>query len=71
MRISSTWKFLYFYHLYVYRFIFKCSNKLWGQEDFFTFFVNDFDFSAELDKPIEFERYKACDVCFVCASQNT
>ena len=37
--------------------------------EYFHFFVNGFDFSAELDKTNEFERYKACYVCFVCASQ--
>ena len=37
--------------------------------EYFHFFVNGFDFSGELDKPNEFERYKACDVCFVRASQ--
>ena len=41
------------------------SNKF-----FHFFFVNGFDFSAELDKPNEFERSLACDVYFVCASQR-
>ena len=38
---------------------------------FSLFFLNGFVFLAKLDKPNEFERSLACDVCFVCASQKT
>ena len=38
----------------------------------FPFLFNDgFDFSAELDKPYDFERCLACDFSFVCANQRT
>ena len=35
------------------------------------FFYDGFDFSAELDKPIDFERSFTCDFSFVCANQQT
>ena len=60
----------------------NCSNTIscWGNDDddnhfkgmFFHFFlINGFDFLAELDEPIRFEKSLACDVHFVCATQKT
>ena len=40
----------------------------------FPAFLNDnfdFDFSAELRKPCDFERYLTYDFSFVCANQKT
>ena len=37
----------------------------------FLFFIDGFDFSAELDEPYDFERCLAYDFSFVCSNQKT
>ena len=41
------------------------------KRSFAVFFYDGFDFSAELDKPIDFERSFTCDFSFVCTNQQT
>ena len=68
IRISNTWKFLYYYHLYVYRFIFKWSNKLWGQVNFSTFLLMAFTSQQSLINPMNLRDIRlVMSVLFVLA----